>query len=106
MLALADVVASRAGAGAIFELLALKKPMLLIPLSKTASRGDQILNARYFQKQGFAMLLYEEDMTAQTLADELRSVYANRACYAENMRKAALPDAVGAVVEVIRRFTK
>ena len=106
VLALADVVASRAGSGAIFELLALRKPMLLIPLSKNASRGDQIQNARYFQRQGFAMLLYEEDMTAQTITDELRSVYANRACYTANMRKAALPDAVGAVVEVIERFTK
>ena len=60
LFALADIVISRAGANAICELLALKKPSLLIPLSAAASRGDQILNARSFEKQGFSMVLEEE----------------------------------------------
>ena len=55
--ALADIVISRAGANAICELLALRKPNLLIPLSANASRGDQILNARSFERQGFSMVL-------------------------------------------------
>ena len=59
--ALADIVISRAGANAICELLALRKPNLLIPLSANASRGDQILNARSFERQGFSMVLEEED---------------------------------------------
>ena len=53
--ALADIVISRAGANAICELLALRKPNLLIPLSANASRGDQILNARSFERQGFSI---------------------------------------------------
>ncbi len=62
LLALADVVVSRAGANAICELLALKKPSVLIPLSLEASRGDQILNARSFDNSGYAKLLMEEDV--------------------------------------------
>lgn len=76
MMALADVVVSRAGATSIFEFLALRKPMLLIPLSRKASRGDQILNARSFEKQGFAMVLEEEEMTdGQVLCQRIMELY-------------------------------
>lgn len=50
LFAMSDIVISRAGANAICELLALKKPNLLIPLSANASRGDQILNANSFKE--------------------------------------------------------
>lgn len=63
LLALADIVISRAGANAICELLALKKPNILIPLPASASRGDQILNANSFQKQGFSYVLDEDTLT-------------------------------------------
>ncbi len=63
LFALADIVISRAGANAICELLALHKPNLLIPLSANASRGDQILNARSFERQGFSLVLEEEQLT-------------------------------------------
>ena len=66
MLALADIVVSRAGANAICELLALRKPSVLIPLSLAASRGDQILNAQSFDKRGYAKLLLEEDLTNES----------------------------------------
>ena len=56
-----DLVVSRAGANVIFELLALKKPNLLIPLSIKASRGDQILNANSFMKKNYSVVLLEED---------------------------------------------
>ena len=62
VMARADIVVSRAGANAICELLALKKPNLLIPLSAKASRGDQILNAASFQSQGYSLVLAEEDL--------------------------------------------
>jgi len=61
LLALSDIIVSRAGANAISEFLALRKPSLLIPLSKAASRGDQILNAESFKKQGFSKVIFEED---------------------------------------------
>ena len=63
LFAITDIVISRAGANAICELLALHKPNLLIPLSANASRGDQILNARSFERQGFSMVLEEEEIT-------------------------------------------
>ena len=57
----------RAGANTCFELLALREPSVLVPLPAANSRGDQILNAQFFQKNGYADILYQEDITAQTL---------------------------------------
>ena len=69
LFALSDIVISRAGANAICELLALRKPNLLIPLSANASRGDQILNARSFERQGFSAVMEEEEITNEKLLD-------------------------------------
>ena len=57
LFAAADLIISRAGANSICEILALRKPNILIPLSAAASRGDQILNANSFAKQGFSTVL-------------------------------------------------
>ena len=69
LFALSDLVISRAGANAICEISALKKPNLLIPLSANASRGDQILNARSFEKLGYSKVLEEEEITNEAVAD-------------------------------------
>ena len=102
----ADIVISRAGANTIFELLALKKPHLLIPLSKNASRGDQILNAESFKKQGFSAVLAEEDLSEDSLANEVGVLYKNRAQYQKAMSAEAEKDAVEAIVRVILEHTK
>ena len=81
MFALADVVISRAGANAICELAALSKPNLLIPLSAKASRGDQILNARSFECQGYSMVLEEEEITEASLLEAIRKLYQERDKY-------------------------
>jgi len=70
--AITDYVVSRAGANAIFEFLALRIPMLLIPLSLTASRGDQLVNARSFYQKQFAHVLEEENLSKHTF---IKSVY-------------------------------
>ena len=75
------------GANAICELLALKKPNLLIPLSANASRGDQILNANSFKEHGYSMVLTEEDMNKDTLLAAVRKLYADRHQYIINMEK-------------------
>lgn len=85
LFALAEVVAARAGATSLFELLSLKKPSLLIPLSKNASRGDQILNARSFEKQGFSVVLPEERLNKETFIDNLNDVFKNRSKFIKNM---------------------
>lgn len=78
LLAVTDLVVSRAGSNSIYEFLALHKPMLLIPLSKQASRGDQILNANSFEKQGFAQVLEEEELTQTTFIEQIQSLWENK----------------------------
>ena len=101
LFALCDVVISRAGANAICELLALRKPSLLIPLSAAASRGDQILNANSFAKQGFSVVLEEEKITDQVLYDTLMELYQNRNRYVEAMEKSEVADAIGTITGLI-----
>ena len=84
LFAMSDIVISRAGANAICELLALKKPNLLIPLSANASRGDQILNANSFKKHGYSAVLMEEDITPETLLAAVRDLYQKRMTYVNN----------------------
>ena len=86
LFALADIVISRAGANSICELLALHKPNLLIPLSAAASRGDQILNARSFEKQGFSLVLEEEAISNEVLLQTIHRLYDERASFSEAMK--------------------
>ena len=81
LMCLCDLAISRAGSNFIFEFLALKKPMILIPLSKKASRGDQIENARIFERQGFAEVILEEDLNQDSLLNSIHTVFNNRQQY-------------------------
>ena len=74
LMKMSNYVISRAGSNSIFEFLELKKPMLLIPLSLQASRGDQVLNAKYFEKKGYAYVLEEENLTATTFMDSFHRI--------------------------------
>ena len=99
--ALADIVISRAGANAICELLALRKPNLLIPLSAKASRGDQILNSRSFERQGFSMVLEEEELSEETLVTAVRSLYENRGSFIDAMRDSNQHDSINTIIALI-----
>lgn len=101
LFAAADVVISRAGANSICELLALKKPNLLIPLPASASRGDQILNAASFAKQGFSRVLEEEQITPDSLFEAITQLYARRRDYIEAMEKSSLNNAVETIFSLI-----
>ena len=101
LFALADIVISRAGANAICELNALAKPNLLIPLSANASRGDQILNARSFERQGYSMVLEEEEITESVLMDSIRKLYENRNSYIEAMQSSKQLDSINQIVSII-----
>ena len=103
LFALADVVVSRAGANAICELLELRKPTLLIPLGSNASRGDQILNAQSFQKQGFCEVLLEENLTPELLLETIRKVYDSRAEYIQAMEKSNLNNAIQTITDLIEQ---
>lgn len=106
MLALADLAISRAGANSICELLALHKPNILIPLSAAASRGDQILNANSFEKQGFSYVIKEEDVTDEVLLSAVREVYDNRQKYIDTMSNSGQMDSIGTILELIKSETK
>lgn len=103
--AAADVIISRAGSNSISEFLALKKPNLLIPLSMNASRGDQILNAKSFEKHGFSMVLQEEDMTFASLEKAVRELYQNKASYIEAMNNSHLSQGIDGVMEQILKYS-
>ena len=101
LFALCDIVISRAGANAICELLALHKPNLLIPLSANASRGDQLLNARSFEHQGFSMVLEEEKITDARLLSVIRSLYKNRAQYVSAMMNSNQQDSIDTIIDLL-----
>lgn len=101
LFAMADIVISRAGANAICELLALRKPSLLIPLPTRASRGDQLLNAKSFESQGFAMVADEDYLTAVTLTEKVHELYFTRQSYIDAMQNSNQRDAIDKIVALI-----
>ena len=101
LFAMTDIVISRAGANAICELLALKKPNILIPLPAASSRGDQILNAASFESQGFSMVLQEEDITPQLLSDKVHELYSNRNDFVDTMKQSGQLDSISTIMELI-----
>ncbi len=101
LFAAADILVSRAGANSICEILALRKPNVLIPLSAEASRGDQVLNARSFEKQGYSRVLEEKDLTDDTLLAAVNETYRDRARYIEAMGRSSQNDAIGIITGLI-----
>lgn len=104
--ALTDLIISRAGANAICEIAALRKPNLLIPLSANASRGDQILNARSFERQGFSIVLEEEELTNEKLLSSIRDLYANRDIYIHNMSQSGQQNSIDTIIGLIENAAK
>lgn len=105
LFAASDLVLSRAGANSICEILALRKPNVLIPLSAAASRGDQILNAESFKKQGFSTVLEEEALSEDTLYQAITETYENRASFIHNMEQSPLANAVETVIRLIESYS-
>lgn len=106
LFAAADLIISRAGANSICEILALRKPNILIPLSAAASRGDQILNAASFKKQGFSAVIEEESLTDETLYQTVNETYQNRVSYIHSMEQSSLGNAVGTVINLIESYAQ
>lgn len=101
LFAMADIVVSRAGANSICELLALKKPNILIPLSTKSSRGDQMLNARSFEQQGFSLVIDNDELDEDILVETIQDLYENRDKYLENMSKSNLHSATNTIVKIL-----
>ena len=101
LFAMADVVISRAGANAICELLALKKPNILIPLPASSSRGDQILNAKSFEAQGFSLVIQEDDLTTDMLVDKVHELYFTRQTFRDAMNKSGQMDSIKTILRLL-----
>jgi len=104
--ACADIIVSRAGANALCEILAARKPALLIPYPKTASRGDQILNAESFRARGLSHVLMQEDMTPESLAQAIERLYHDRGILCEAMDAEPTANGIDAVLEQIYKYAK
>jgi UDP-N-acetylglucosamine--N-acetylmuramyl-(pentapeptide) pyrophosphoryl-undecaprenol N-acetylglucosamine transferase len=104
LFAAADLVISRAGANAICELLALKKPNILIPLSLKSSRGDQILNAESFERQGYSYVLKEEDLSVASLLTAISAVMEDKHTYIDTMNKSELNNSIDTIIKLIKEY--
>ncbi|MCM3739612.1 undecaprenyldiphospho-muramoylpentapeptide beta-N-acetylglucosaminyltransferase [Oceanobacillus luteolus] len=101
-----DYVLSRAGSNAIFEFLALRIPMLLIPLSLEASRGDQIVNARSFKEKGYARVLEEEELSEKKLVEELQHLMTSSPVIRDKMKQFEPQASRDRVVKIIEQAMK
>ena len=106
LFAAADLMIARAGANSICEILALRKPNILIPLGRNASRGDQILNANSFAKQGFSVVLEEENVTSESLKTTITDVMTNRQTYIHAMEASGQMDAIATIMSLIEEAAR
>jgi len=103
--AISNLILSRAGSNAIFEFLALKTPNLLIPLSKKISRGDQILNAESFKKNGYSKVLFEEDLNEENLFNSVLELYEQKDIYIEKMNQTEIKNSVEQIINLIEKIS-
>lgn len=104
LLHMSDIIIARAGATSIFEILSLCKPNILIPLTKKASRGDQILNARSFEKLGFSKVLYEENNF--DIKEQILEVFEKKEKYISAMKLSQNTNGTQNIIELITKLSK
>lgn len=104
IISFADIVVTRAGSNAIFEFLFYRKPMLLIPLGLDQSRGDQIDNARSFEREGFGRVLMEEDLSNEMFLKMVNDIYSDREKYEETMKNVDFEDNIGKIYSEIKKI--
>ncbi len=105
-LSICDLAITRGGSNAIFELLALKIPMLIIPLSRKISRGDQIQNAKYFEKEGFALTLEEENLNGENFKQKIEELMLKKDTIKRNMQKSPQKDSLNEIFNIIKQNAK
>ena len=102
LFAASDLVVSRAGANALYEILALEKPHVLIPLSEKVSRGDQVQNARYFEQQGISVVLNDDTLTPEQLVAAIMEVGAHSMDKILKMKALGISSATSTIIALIR----
>ena len=103
LLNMADVVITRGGANTIFELLAMAKLHVIVPLGREASRGDQIENAAYFVKKGYAEELQESDLNLSNLEEKVTLLLNNKEIYQNTMRDSHELKSVADFYELLKK---
>lgn len=106
IMALSSMIITRGGSNSLFEILALNKPNIIIPLSRAASRGDQILNAASFEKSGYSIVIQEEDLNSYILIEKINLLERNRDLYINNMRESKLQGAIDKIIAIIKESIK
>lgn len=106
LFAASDLIISRAGANTICEILAMRKPNILVPLSAATSRGDQILNAESFQSQGFSYVVKEEELSNETLLDAIQTVLDQKDNYIEAMSKSTQNNAIDTITSLLQEVSR
>lgn len=104
LFASADLMISRAGANALSEIVALHIPSLLIPLSQAASRGDQILNAKAAQKKGYCEVLFEEELSSETLIQKIKILDTQKEQYVNCMRQGEKVSSIDRIMGEIQKY--
>lgn len=99
--ACADIVISRAGANSVYEILALQKPHIFVPLSLKASRGDQIFNARFFAKQGLSKVLDEDTLTSEQLLATIKEILSDYTTIKAKLTDYSVHSGTDAIVKLI-----
>ncbi len=100
--AAADVILARAGSNTVFELLALKKSAVFVPLEKS-SRGDQLLNALYFQRKGLCRILREDNLTADSLRRAVIAALHDETVRA-NLQECSVENGTPKILSILKNF--
>jgi len=100
--AASDIVISRSGANALYEILALSKPHILIPLPRKASRGDQIQNAEYFRKSGISYVIHDEELSPECLLDNVLSLLSQKEHIRKKIRDLEIQSATDKIAAIIK----
>lgn len=103
---ISSVCVTRAGSNALFELLSIKKPCVVIPLPKGISRGDQVLNAEYFQKLGLISVLQQNVLTKESLYLAITSCYANRYNIEKNLTNHPVNDKSRQISRILADYAR
>lgn len=102
----ADIIISRAGSNAIFEFLTISKPMILVPLPRDVSRGDQILNAKEFEAKGLASVVEQDNLTLQNIDHAIENIINNKEKILKRMKNSKINIGNNKIVEIINKYTK
>jgi UDP-N-acetylglucosamine--N-acetylmuramyl-(pentapeptide) pyrophosphoryl-undecaprenol N-acetylglucosamine transferase len=104
--ACSDLIIGRAGANSLFEGFALEKPMILIPLPKKYSRGEQIKNAEYFGQKGLLKILYQNEATPERLVQTIQQTLEEKELLCSAIRQYEFPEANKILVEEINSYAQ